>query len=249
MAKKSSGRVLTVFLIIAAVLLVSSTALAIFFFQMEMIERKQLEADLQVLRASEQALKNESVALKKEIFLLEEKNKEADSRINDLLDDLELQKGLREELKKEVSSIRTQFEGEVKAKEKIKEQLRQAKDEYERKIKDLNKVIENTRAEVQEQQSRVTEDKSVSLEKIIVSKNSSQSGKVLFVDEDSKFVVINVGQQDGILTGATFSVFREDTYLGDIIVTRVQSDISAADLIPPFTTQLVKAEDQVYLKK
>lgn len=73
-------------------------------------------------------------------------------------------------------------------------------------------------------------------------------GRVLSVDRDTNFVIINLGDKDGVKPGAVLAVYRGEDYLGDIAVTRVQDEMAAADLIPPFSSQIVRNNDQVLAK-
>lgn len=113
----SSGKVLTVFLVITAILLVSLTAISLFFFQKETERRKLAEATLEEYQTKKNELEESLKEIKKENFLLQEKNKEAYERVNDLTDELELEKGLREEIKLETAKIKEQLEEMKKEKE------------------------------------------------------------------------------------------------------------------------------------
>src|SRR3989338_5080213 len=97
----SSGRVLVIFLVITAILLISLTAISLFFFQKETERRKLAESTLEEFQAQKAVLEKEFEELKKQNFLMEEKKKEAADRLHDLSDELELEKGLREEIKLE----------------------------------------------------------------------------------------------------------------------------------------------------
>ena len=61
--------------------------------------------------------KDLSKEVKKQNFLFQEKNKEADERINGLLDELDLEKGIREEMKLEQAKLKEQVEKVIKEKE------------------------------------------------------------------------------------------------------------------------------------
>ena len=74
------------------------------------------------------------------------------------------------------------------------------------------------------------------------------AGRVLTVDRETEFVVVNLGKKDGVHKGQILSVYRQKDYLGDIKVTRVQPNMSAADLIPPFSSRIVQKDDQVFFK-
>jgi hypothetical protein len=62
-------------------------------------------------------------------------------------------------------------------------------------------------------------------------------------------VIVSLGEKDGIVKGALLSIFRGESYLGDVKVSRVLAEMSAADFVPPFKSQNVKKDDQVVIKK
>lgn len=281
--RNSSGKVLTIFLVIFAILLISLTAMSIFFFQKEIERRKGAEGLLDKSRASEVKLEEELRELKKQSFLLEEKNKEADERINSLLDELDLEKGLREETKLESVSLKEKLEQELKAKQTIEEQLAGVKMDLEQKVIDLesnlqkemnakkeleakvNELAEQNKEIQEEMNKKKTEDQSpigappgpasavdpeeVDLEKIVVVPDEIPDGRILSVDTETEFVIVNLGEKDGITQGKILSVYRGNDYLGDITITRVQPEMSAADFIPPFSSRKVRKNDQVVTKK
>ncbi|HQP10088.1 MAG TPA: hypothetical protein PKV41_01740, partial [Candidatus Omnitrophota bacterium] len=73
-------------------------------------------------------------------------------------------------------------------------------------------------------------------------------GRILSVDAETEFVIVSLGQTNGIKAGDVLAIYREGKYLGDIRVTRLQPEMSAADLIPPFSIRNVKKNDQVRIK-
>ena len=93
------------------------------------------------------------------------------------------------------------------------------------------------------------ESKKVELDKIVVLPNEVPEGRILSIDQDTDFVIINLGDKDGVKTGDVLSISRGQEYLGDVKVTRVQSEMSAADLIPPLSSKTLRKNDQVVLKK
>ena len=273
--KNNSGRVLIIFLIIAVVLTVSIAGTTIFFFQSEINRRKTVEADLEKSQAIAVAMQTEVSQTKKQITLLEEKNKEADERINSLLDELELEEGLKEEMKTELASVKKQLEEAVAAKDKAAKMVDEGSKETKARIteleakltKEINQklALENELKalkqqgpvvmsggkplDVQTAQENVAKDlEEVNLEKIVVVPDGIPEGRVLSVDIDTEFVIVNLGEKDGIKQGNLLSVYRGKEYLGDIRITRVQPEMSAADLVPPFSAQLVRKNDQVVSK-
>ncbi len=305
----SSGKVLTIFLVIIAILLISLTAISLFFFQKETDRRKLAETTLEEFRAETAELKESLKETEKQNFLLQEKNKEADERVNDLSDELELEKGLREEMRLETVDLKkkieeTQFSKEafaeeIKKKEEFQEKLTEELAISEKKVKELEVKLKEEigRAQKlgelfdqqQEEMARIelaqTSKKAsgeninedvlgagIELEEIIVvpgeevdtKYNVSGSGmlleeavgvlskvlegRILSVDAETEFVIVSLGEKDGVEIGNILSVYRGDDYVGDIRVTRLQPEMSAADLIPPFLIRSIKKNDQVKVK-
>lgn len=282
---KKSGRVVTVFLVIAVVLLITGTAMALFFQQLEMRERLAVETQLAKTQTENEVLRKTMEDLKRQVFLLEDKNKEADDRVNSLLDELDLEKGLREEMRGETVALRASLDAETQAKKVLEEQLVKARGDYEKRVKEIEdklrlEVVRATQLEVemealknkaaaealvaasvatplpsapQDVSSKVASpasltSSSIDLEQIVVVPTQIPQGRVLNVDTDTEFVIINLGRKDGVAEGMFFSIYRGQDYLGDVKVTRVQKEMSAADLIPPFTSRLVRQNDQVVVK-
>jgi len=93
---------------------------------------------------------------------------------------------------------------------------------------------------------RAGKDK-VELDKIVVNPNGMR-GKILSVDKDAEFVVCSLGSKQGIKTEDVLSVYRGEEYLGDVKVSRVQQDMCAADIVPPFSSRRVRKNDVVVFR-
>lgn len=59
---------------------------------------------------------------------------------------------------------------------------------------------------------------------------STLTGKVLAVNKDNNFVVVDLGADAGVKMGDTFRVYRQDTMVGSVEVIQVRPDISACDI-------------------
>lgn len=323
----SSGKVLTIFLVIIAILLISLTAISLFFFQKETERRKLSEATLEEFRSEKTNLEESLKEIKKQNFLLQEKNKEADERVNDMSDELELEKGLREEMKIETAALQEKIEEilsekdelaeEIEDKEELQEKLMANIETSEQKIKELREQLEAEKERAKElgelykkKQDEMSElekevssepqaaeervsytampeetdylpDKNtdgrvtsfgVELEEIVVIPGESIGGKkipdvqevpvkapvivfdrdsegrVLSVDVETEFVIVSLGEMDGIEIGDILSVYRDKDYVGDLRITRLQPEMAAADLVPPFSIKGVQKNDQVKAK-
>lgn len=301
--RNSSGKVLIIFLIIFVILSLSLAGLAMFFLSKEKERRISTETALQESVGNAAQLEAKLQDAIKQGFLLQEKNKEADEKINGLLDELELQKGIREELKKENQSLKEKLDRETKTKAELQEKLnsndeaqkklpeleaqlqaeQSARQDIEQKLKNAEertKVLEEALSQTQQptpspgeivpvpsvpspgspsdgesrQESpakpEVSEKKEeVQLEKIVVAPaKAAPEGRIVMVDGEMEFVIVNLGANHGIKEEQILSISRGKDRLGDIKVTRVQSEMSAADFIPPLTSRQVRKDDQVVVK-
>lgn len=292
------GKTLTVFLIVIALLSISLATISLFFFAKEVDVRKSLDEQLELVKVKESTLQGELKETKQRVFLLEEKNKEAEEKIESLMEDLELEEGISEEIKKENRTLKESLEVETQAKEDLRKKLEVDVDKAEEKITSLQQelkvtvernkeldaqkqtlqtqyqklkkqleemnvtpVTEVSQVEPQDMQesSGVPKDETlatqeestdnVDLEKIVVSPRGEGKGRIITIDKESEFLIVDLGEQDGVIKDTILSIYRGDIYIGDVKVSRVLPEMAAADFVPPLTSQGVRKDDTVVIKK
>jgi len=277
--KNPQGKTLTIFVILITILLVSSTAIGFFMYQKENQMRKDLETQLEENRQQQDKLTSDLKDSKKQLALLQDKNKEADAKINSLMDEIELNEGLHNALKKENVSLKEALETAKREKEAIHVDL----DNTAKKLQESQEILKAEQAKIQDLQNKIKESQEVSkveanqqqeakaypyhqqklgetipplqdkdkmeLGKIIVNIPDAQKGRIMSVDKEAEFVICNIGTKQGVKSGDLLSVYRADEYLGDIKVSRIQDEMSAADLIPPLSVGKVRKNDIVVLKQ
>ncbi len=280
------GKTLTIFVVLIVILLAMSTAIGFFLYHQEGRTRKAAERDLEQSRASETKLQGDLKESRRLLDLAEDKKKEADDRINSLMDEMELNEGLRKELKAENASLKEEMAAAKKDQTKFTTELEEAERRHKQATElfkseqDKNNVLQKTvkeleaaKKEAEEKIVRMNEDllpyhqqspekqistevmaaakkdkSRVELDKIVVNPNEGTRGKVLSVDKEAEFLVCNLGLRQGIKNGDVLGVFRGEEFLGDVRVSRVQDELSAADLIPPFSSRKVRKNDSVVFK-
>ena len=253
--------------------------------------------------------------LKKQNFLLQEKNKESEARVNDLSDELELESGLREEMKLEtiaveeklkeledakeafadefeeeeelhkkliknlaiseqkIKELEAQLKAEIERSQKLGELYEQKQQEEASKLENIQDSPENTAVEkssVEEEVSLEDANSGIELEEIVIIPRlpkaqdvveepifeeevvsvfeSALNGRILSVDTETGFVIVSLGKKDGLDVGNILSVYRNENYVGDIKITRLQSEMSAADLVLPLSIRNIQRNDQVKTK-
>lgn len=74
------------------------------------------------------------------------------------------------------------------------------------------------------------------------------NGKILTVNEDHQFVVIGLGEKDGVMPGMKFKVLRGGEEVGAVEVIETRPHIAAADIKETRTARL-QSDDQVLLSQ
>ena len=89
----------------------------------------------------------------------------------------------------------------------------------------------------------------VQLQKIVVTSQTQNreflEGRVLVVNKDYNFVVVDLGKSDGINTDDNFIVYQDDSPVGNIIIEEVRPNMSVAAFISSELKDRVKEGDRV----
>jgi len=167
---------------------------------------------------------------------------EALAKIEQLRLDLEQQKSLRVDLE---HKFETAQKGALAMQAQLKE-LGAKKTDLETKIKELEDKAKQAQAQ-----------SGVELGKIVVGLEKSQkqpaqpvgiAAKVLVVNKDYNFAVINMGSKDGVNVGDVFSVYHNEKYVGDVKVEKIHDSMSAAGFLSADIKDKVFEGDKVVRK-
>ncbi|MBF0486069.1 MAG: hypothetical protein HQL16_06115 [Candidatus Omnitrophica bacterium] len=282
---KNSGKTAFIFLILIIVVLLCGVSISLYLLSKETQNRKDTEISLEDLRVKAAKVEATLKDAQKQIDVLEGKNKDADDKINNLLDELSVEKGLREEVKSENKKLKDTLETEAKSKIDMREKLSKDLEDAQAKLKDYETQQTGHKAEVDALQKKLSDlddknkdlekqlkditegiaarqtrteiipvpgqskEEKVELDRIVITPDSAKEGKVLNVDTETEFLIFDLGSKNGMKQGDVMSVYRGKTYLGDVKVSRVQEEMSAADFIPPFSSRKVRKNDQVVPKR
>jgi uncharacterized coiled-coil protein SlyX len=162
--------------------------------------------------------------------------------------------GQEKKLKSEIENNLTQAQGEL---EKMQAQLKELGDkkaELEQRLNDLEAKPDQAQG-----------SKGVELGKIVVNPESQANvaakalgvaetgplgleGKVLVINKDYNFVVINLGIADGVKLGDIFAVYNNNKPIGDVKIEKVHDTMAAAGFISLETKHKVREGDKVIQK-
>jgi len=80
-------------------------------------------------------------------------------------------------------------------------------------------------------------------EPAVISQTEAGEGKVLAINRENNFVVIDLGEAAGIKVGNTFHVYREDQPIATIQAIQTRRDIAACDIKQE--TETIKIGDTI----
>lgn len=260
------GKTSIVFFVVFVILFLSIAAIMAFLFQKERDLRKATEVQNILLQEQKAEAALDLEEAKKTIFILESRKKEIEEKIEGLLDDLDLEKGLRRELKTESIALAKRAETLVKRKNELRDELVALLEKIsfiedqlaeEKALRQqAEEEIENLKIQSADQVFRSDAGDDVALEKIVVSSEKDsgsdlqgQEGKVLRINIDNNFVIIDRGYSHLIKEGARVTIFRDTEILGQGTVSSIQQSMSVVDLISPLSARDIAINDKVVVQE
>lgn len=178
---------------------------------------------------------------------------EALSTIEQLKADLEKQRNLRQDLEKKMN----QMQEDVKKAQARLNDLDAQKKDLEARIKDLQEQARNVElgkisvspeAAVSGQQQLVAEPSSAIAVPLSAPAVTGLEGKVLVVNKDYNFAVLNSGTKEGVKVGDLYSIYHNEQYLGDVKIEKLHEHMSAAVFVSPNVKDKVVEGDRAVQK-
>lgn len=266
-ASKSTG-ILTLLIIVS----LSLAGSGFYFFAKERVKSSSLQAGLDNLKAQQRIAESKLEESKKTIAGLESKLTDAAGQVEKLRVALEEERSGREGAMETVTRLLEELQAQKRLKSDLEVVLKQNQEDLEKLKDEFNKLQSEKAALEGKMRELGVPFPGVELGKIIVSPEagtnaatatvagpaeaiietttvaSGREGKVLVVNKDYNFAVINLGSKDGLGIGDTFSVFHEDKYIGDVKVEKLHDSMAAAGFVSADTKDRTKEGDKVIQK-
>lgn len=141
------------------------------------------------------------------------------------------------------------LEKEIKEKER---QMKLALDRLEKEINarrqaetQLVMAVKEKRILKERLSKLVRSSGAINLDKIVVKPVPAVTGKVLVVNKEYAFVVVNLGKGSNVNIGDILSVYRDDDFIGRVEIEKVEEKISAATILPDWETVEFEEDDEV----
>ncbi|MCP4650059.1 MAG: hypothetical protein GY853_08290 [PVC group bacterium] len=275
--KSSSTNLLTIILVILTVSSVSGAIALYVIKEDEVNKRMKTEADLETMTLEKQKTENNlqvTLVAKNEIEAdltqTREDFKKTLSELSSTEDKLKETTKLVDDKEKMISSLNASLKKQEKAQEKLNDKFKVAN----RDLQQLKVQLSQIRMAKESLENRIIQlgkkrkPNAVELEKIVVEgdKNvsdipnpakeghyvrlpapASLEGQVLVVNKEFAFVVINIGQKDGLQESEVLEVYRGREFLGKVQVERIYDTMSSAVILPEFKKEDIKEGDAVKL--
>lgn len=71
------------------------------------------------------------------------------------------------------------------------------------------------------------------------------NGKILEINREYNFVIINLGKRDGVKKGMVFMVYRDRRLIGKVEVEEVFNDMSSCVILPWVKNEEIRIDDGV----
>ncbi|MCQ9208360.1 MAG: hypothetical protein NG712_03175 [Omnitrophica bacterium] len=117
-------------------------------------------------------------------------------------------------------------------------QLRENYDSLEEKLKEAELMLE----ELKGRGSGFRGKRGVELRRIVVKPKKKLSGKVLVVNREFKFVVVDLGRKDGVTVGDEFRIYHGSEEIGKVQIEKVYDAMSTAAILPGSQEQEIDEE-------
>lgn len=208
----------------------------------EILEKKiELEQELESMKTTFNGLIKDIEQEKKEKLIYIKKVEEMQKEKALLESRIEIMEEEKKELAKKIQ--------ELKDKLKLAEQ---DKKKWAKRIAYVNQILEDKMIELDRLKldlelaiKKIKTFSYVELPRIKVRANSLAEGKVIHVDPDNKFIIIDKGRKDGIIRGMKFLIYRNDNIVGKAEIEEVREATSAAHIILDLPDRKIAKEDVV----
>jgi len=202
-------------------------------------------------KASMKSELEETIAIKDE---LQVRVDEAMQEALVLAGQIEEEKRIKDEALAQMEAAVGQMEGlenqvklERKEKQRLAVTLKNAENKNEKLESDLGQ-LKLAKKSLEKKLKDALKRRGVKLDKIVVSpkeKAGAPQGRVLVVNREFDFVVVNLGESDGLEVGTALEILSDGQVIGKAEVEKIYGNMSAAVILPETQKQSLKEGDLV----
>ncbi len=250
---KRKGAILLPVLIVLIIISLALAAGGFYSYQNEHAKTIQLQAQIDELNTRQRITEGKLEESRKKATEFQLKLQEANVQIDSLTNELAQEKSLRLEASNKLEQLKVDLEQQKVLRQDIENRLNQAQDDG-KKIREQIKVMQQQKAELEAKIKNLESISSgVELGKVVVNNETAKEkssapapavkpgkksaappqvksleGKIMVVNKDYNFAVLNLGSKDGVNTGDEFSVYHVGKVIGVLKVEKVHESMAAA---------------------
>ncbi|MCM8795605.1 MAG: hypothetical protein NC928_02835 [Candidatus Omnitrophica bacterium] len=252
-----------IILVVLLVLALSFSGGALFLLQKERKKSMDLQEELEDTQTRQKIAESKLQEAQNLISTLQIKLEEAKLKIDNLSRELGQEKSAKEEALAKIEQLKTDLEQQKDLRQNLEKKLTQA----EKDVQVLQGQLREMESRKQELEAKLNtleaqgQQQGVELGKIVVapegkipevktevSDKEKLEGKILVVNKDYNFVVINLGSKDRVALGDIFSVFHGHQYIGDVRIEKIHDSMSAAGFMSDEMKAKIVEGDRVLRK-
>lgn len=251
---RQKGKSVIILLVLLLVLSLAVAGVGFYSLQKEKTRVMALTEDLETVKVEKRAVQENLEKSRRTTDELNIQLKDAYKKAESLNRQLEEAKREKDQVYAQTESLMKDLQSKLQQKDDEKRGLEQRQTQMQNEIDNLQAKIQSLQAE-----KAAEPKKEVELGKIVVATEQASAqirpqaappleGKVLVVNKDYDFAVINLGSRDGVNIGQTFSVSCDNKDIGDIQVEKIQDTMSACAFVSKEIKNKVKEGDRVIRK-
>lgn len=235
------------------------TAISVLFHkqrEQEMEKARSIQEKMQAVSAERIiiAKKTKEATVKKEMFLTELNRH--DQKIQGIQTDISDARLEKEELddqlsqkRKVISKLEDRLDLALRQESALEAQLDNAKSDYQETVDEIGSLREEKVALEEKIKSRIPPPKGVELKKIVVRLTPPLEGKILEVNKEYNFVVIDLGIGDNVKNGDLFNIYREGQLIAIAAAENIYEEMSSVTVLDEWLDVPILNGDTVRLVK
>lgn len=244
----------TVISVVISVIFISSSAALFIMFYKERVEKITLQSELAQIMKERKKLSLEVEELKLIKGDLEIKVSKLEEQAKTLTEDYEKEKSRNDvarlklnKKEEDLKGVNDRLESIMSEKAKLQAILDEEKTKYSQLKERVDKLVE-VKDVLEEKVRDIINKQGIELERIVVKAEGELEGRVLVVNRDYGFIVVNVGSRDDIAIGDTLTVFRGGKFVGEAQVEKIYDTMSAATIVKEDKPGAILVDDNVVMK-
>jgi len=270
----NKAKAATLILIVLIIIAFSLAGGIYYLLQNEKLKSAALQTELETTITKYKKSETELSSAKGEISSLTVKIKETQNKLEILSKELLQEKTAKQEALAKVEQITSDVEQLKVSKSDLENKLNMAQEDA-KKIQNQLKELSAQKTDLEEKMKDLeAKTKGVELGKIVVNPEGAtiepvqeavtesqpeqqaaekpingKEGKILVINKDYNFAVINLGSKDGIDVGDMFVVYHNNKNIGDVKVEKVHESMAAAGFATTEMKEKAMEGDKVVQKK